>query len=108
MKHHDYEGAMKLNYCDKSIEISNEQRNKLLEEMNASLEKKYADEVRDLLNPEKRKTMNFEEIFARYHKDPEVIGKSILASPSSLRDQLEIINTSMPYGIKYIIDKCAK
>ena len=108
LNHHDYEGAMKLNYCDKSIDISNEQRTKLLDELDASLEKKYADEIQSLLNPEKRKNMNFEEIYARYHKDPEVIGRSILASPSSLRDQIEIINTSMPYGIKLIMDKLTK
>ena len=104
-KHRDYDGAVDITYCDKKISVSPEKRKELLEELSKSIDARFSEDMQSLLDPKKRSLVNFQDLYSRYHKDPEVIGRAILTSPSSINDQVKTVNTSLPHGLKCLIDK---
>lgn len=101
-----YDGPVSLRLCDKSIDISASERNRLIEEFDSSVNKKFGDAFDDLLH--QRSSVDFETLSNQYYKDPEVIGSAILKSPKYLSEQLSTIPSSMPYGIECIMDKMSK
>ncbi len=101
-----YDGPVTLKYCGKSLDISAEKRNELIEELDNSVNKRFGQAFDDFLRH--KNNINFEELSNKYYQDPEVIGSAILKSPKYLTEQLSTIPSSMPYGIECIMNKMEK
>ncbi len=96
----DYKGDVAIKYGDKQINISNEERERILGELSESTSKKYNQSIKELTGLGYEK---FQEYITKYYQDPEIIGQSILSSPASLENQVTKIPSSMPYGIEEIM-----
>ena len=101
-----YDGPVTLKYCGKSVDISAEKRNELIEKLDNSVNERFGQAFDDILHH--RGNRDFEVLSNQYYKDPEVIGSAILKSPKYLTEQLSTIPSSMPYGIECIMNKIEK
>lgn len=103
-----YSGDIKLCYCDKTANISNEERLSLLDSLDKSINAKYDDEIDEIMHNISDKAAKFDDLYTRFHSDPEVIARSILTSPKSIKDEIKIAETSLPYGVELLVEKAGK
>lgn len=96
----EYKGDIDIKYGDKKFNISEKERERILNELDESINKKYDYNIKDLTSLGYEK---FREFMTSYYQDPEIIGRSILTSPASLENQVTKIPSSMPYGIEEIM-----
>lgn len=100
----DYTGGVKIKYCDKEVSISNDQRLKLMSELNDNINSKFSDNLYESLNNGEK----MDAVMNKYYLDSDVIGMAILESPQSLDRHLKKVPAGMPYGIESILEKLGK
>lgn len=101
-----YSGPVELYYGEKSAIISPEQKENLISEF----QKEIDDTVGHLFDGgwSNLKPGELKKMYDAYVTSPIVIGQAILTSPSSLENQVKIVNQSIPYGIEAIFEKIGK
>lgn len=95
----EYNGDISIKYGDKKFTVSGRDCERIKKEFDESTSKKYNKSIGELTSMGYEK---FHEFLTGYYQDPEIIGRAILSSPSSLEHQLHTIPSSLPYGIEEI------
>ena len=94
--------SLSLTYGDKKISIPNDKKDELYQEFNNILKEKFPQSISELKNftPEE-----IDKLMEDFYKTPENVACSILSGPETLKEQLETVPRSLPYGIECIMDK---
>ena len=95
-------GTIKLAYGDRSVEISKQERKTLYNEFESVLNQKFPESPKDL---RKLNEKDFNKYLNKFFTTPETTAASILSSPAGLKEQLQTVPRSLPYGIECIMDK---
>ena len=101
----EYSGPIGINYGDKVVKLSSEEREMLKKDFQKDIDKES-----QWLNGgwSHLKPGELGELYNSYMTNPSVIGNAIISSPARLEWHLARVPEGMPYGIEAILEKIGK